>query len=214
MFKIKTLIALAVLSAAFSTATQATLVPLDFTGWDSTVLSTNGGLQVFTDILPGIDVTVQTSGEFDAPTTLSGIGTIGSQHVPGTNSASHAFTFCFSSPVNAAVNTFSLDADEQYDIFSDGTEDYTNLSGANPSAVPVGFGILLNGVGYGQDPLTGASDGVTHINGANCLTVNYSGIASMTKYGTFSLSAMAVPEPNSAVLLLIGGLGLIRRRRR
>lgn len=214
MFKIKTLIALAVLTAAFSTASHAVLTPLDFTGWDSTILSTNGGTQVFPNILPGIDVEVTTTGEFDALTTLSGTGTIGSQHDPATNSASHAFTFCFTSPIVADVFTFSLDGDEQYDIFSDGTQSYTNLSGANPVVTPAGSGILLNGVAYGQDPTTGASDGVMHIDGANCFTVNYSGFAPMSKYGSFNISAMAVPEPNSAVLLLIGGLGMLRRRRR
>lgn len=214
MSKIKTLIALAILSVAFSTTTHAVLTPLDFTGWDPAVLSTNGGTQIFPNILPGIDVEVTSTGEFDAPTSLIGNGTIQSQHDPATNSASHAFTFCFSSPVNAEVFTFSLDADEQYDIFSDGAESYTNLSGALPTVTPAGFGVLLNGVAYGQDPLLGAADGVTHIAGANCLTVNYSGIAPNTKYGTFSLSAMAVPEPNAGVLMLIGGLGLIGSRRR
>lgn len=219
MINLKKLIALAILTVAFSVPAVAANTQLDFTSWDPGVLSTDGGMQTFLDICGDIDVTVTVNGEFDEDTryisTNGGRNTISSQHNPGTSSDLHSFTFDFSQAMDIIIDTLSLDADEQYTIDSDGTEVYTNLSGSAPLVSSVGSGILLEGTAYGSDPLTGAANGETLITGANSITVSYFGSANGPKYGSFTLSKpMMVPEPNSAVLLAIGGLALVRRRRR
>jgi len=213
------MIALTILMAAFSVPAFASNTPLDFSDWDPSILSTDGGSQTFVGICEDHDVTVTSNGEFDALThfisTNGGTNAISSQHNPGTSSDLHSFTFTFSEAIDIIIDTFTLDGDEEYTIESDGTEVYTNLTGASPTVSSTGTGILLDGNGFGFDPVTGASNGQTLVTGANSITVSYFGSSSGPKFGSFLLSKpVAVPEPNSAVLLAIGALALVRRPRR
>lgn len=199
---------------------------LDFTGWDSTALSMDGGSQTFSDICGSIDVTVTANGEFDAPSqyaaTMDG-SVISSEHAPSSMTEEHSFTFSFSSPFDVIVEVLSLDRSEEYEVSSQGAETYSNIVGMAPVVSTVGSGLLLDGTGFGQGP-NGAAIGQVAVDapesGPFSVTVTYRADATssnITKYGSFRLlKAPSVPEPQSAALFGIGLLGMcgrIRRRR-
>lgn len=208
-----------VLFLAFATCGNAQV--LDFTGWDHGTVS--GGGQTFTDICGDLDVTVSTDGTFDADSTFAltmdgGTSAIRSSHDgPG----EHCFTFEFSEAIDLSLDMMILDANEIFTVTTNGDESYMHMSGSAPIetypvAGPHGTGIMLEGVGFGLDPLTGAGTGIIKAEGVTSLTVCYESLADGTQYGDFLVSKV-VPEPGSLPLLLIGGLGLLnttRRRRR
>lgn len=214
MHKILKLIALAIMTLAVSPTFAQT--HLDFSGWDEGILSTDGGSQMFENVCDGIDVTVTAAGEFAAPTTYlatmaGGVDTIRSAIEPDTM---QSYTFTFSEPISIDLETYSLDGAEKYTIESNGTQTYTNLTGAAPLLSSTGDGFTIEGVGFGQDAVSGAADGRTFIDGATSITVTYmADPGDFTKFGAFNLFK-PVPEPSSAVLLLIGGLTMCRRRRK
>lgn len=227
MNNIKKFITLAILAITFCGTSQAqNFVELDFSDFDPSVLSTDGGSQVFADICEDHDVTVTSSGEFDATasflsTLAGGVNAFASQHDPGVGSSnSHSFTFDFGKSVDIIIQTLSLDGEEQYVITGDAgsSPNYTNLVGSAPVVSSTSGAITLDGVGFGGGAL-GAADGETLLTGTSSVTVTYNATpGNFSKFGSFRVfKAVAVPEPNSAGLLALGGLALLgagRRRRR
>lgn len=199
---------------------------LDFSAWDSSLLSQDGGMQIFTDICGDLDVKVTAHGEFDAPTTYlatvnGGTNEIRSQHNATTGSGSshsHGFTFEFSEPIDLIVNTFSLDQQEEY-VIKGNSPTYSNVSGAQPLVSPTATDVTLRGVAFGLDPVTGAAEGNTFVNGTSSVMVTYTAFPTLyNKYGSMRLfKAVPVPEPGSCSMVAVAGLmllGLRGRRRR
>ena len=224
-------------AALFSSSAWATnITAIDFSGWDSDVLSTNGGVQRFEDVIGDVDVTVTAVGEFDAPTafslTLDGTREITSSHDPNTVSECHGYVFAFSDAVDVLVTTNTLDAQEEYKITAEGSVNYTNESGVEPIVTTVGNMVTLDGVAFGLDPVTGASHGSTFIDapqdGPHNVTISYCADAThVAKFGSFALSTVTaevtnqsivtLPEPSPIAFLSVGGLMMVlmsRRRRR
>lgn len=214
------LVTLILATFALSTAMAGVGERLYFNGWDPA-----GGSQTFADVCGDIDVTVTTNGAFDAAAEYSAsmAGAFSSSHLGESAMEEHSFTFTFSSPMDVVVETYSVDGLEELEISSQGVETYVNKEGSAPTVSNTGSGVLLDGNGFGQDPVTGAADGYVNIaapaSGPFSVTVTYRADPSLglTKYGSFAISkGMAVPEPNSAGLLGIGMLlclGRVRRRR-
>lgn len=217
----------------------STVTELDFTAWNGDILSTAGGVQLFPNAAPGLDVTVTSVGEFDAPTryittTDGGIDEITSSHDPGEDESCHGFILTFSQPTDIILMTQSLDAEEDYKISSAGSSiTYTNESGIAPIVAGQGTSILeMEGVAFGRDPVTGSSDGSTFIDAPNSgpfsVNLHYCADPSFNhKYSAFRVfsaspavstqSLVQLPEPNPAALMGIGGafvLLSLRRRRR
>lgn len=197
---------------------------LDFTGWDSNVLSMDGGSQTFDDICGDIDVTVTANGDFDAPTLYNATmnGGISSEHAPSSMTEEHSFTFTFSSPFDVILEARSLDGQEELEVSSQGVETYSHVAGTPAIASNTATGVLLDGNGFGMGP-GGASTSQVRIDapasGPFSVTVTYRADPNdlgITKYGNFTLFKAPVPEPQSAALFgigLIGMCGRIRRRR-
>jgi len=222
-----------------SLAFGSTITQLEFDGWNPDVLSTNGGVQLFPNAAPGLDVTVTSFGEFDAPTTYlattdGGENGISSTHAPNEVSECHGYVFTFSQPTDIVLTTESIDAEEKYTISSTGNSvNYTNDSGASPVIMGNGTSsIMLDGTAFGRDPLTGSADGSTLIeqadSGQMSVRIEYCADPSANaKHGLFRVfsaspavevqSVDLLPEPSPVSLLVIGGLFILlgsRRRRR
>lgn len=212
----------------------ATVTLLDLSEWDADVLSSDGGTQHFENVAGELDVTVTAVGDFDAPTRFvstqdGGDDAISTQHNPSTEQQCHSYVFTFSDATDLIVETWSLDAQEEYMISSASNVSYTNLSGSEPVINQISSNMLhLDGVAFGRDTLTGSSDGATYIeapeNGPFSLTVKYcadptAGVTNLTKYGSFRVSAVSaavtqLPEPGAMSLFGLGALALLFNRRK
>ena len=231
-FRLALVVTMTVVSSTMVQATTVTL--LDLSAWDANILSTDGGTQHFENVAGELDVTVTAFGEFDAPsrfiTTLDGgIDAISTQHDPSTEHECHSYLFEFSDLTDIIIETTSLDAQEEYTIFSEGSVSYTNLSGAEPIVNEISANVInLDGIAFGRDPLTGSSDGATFIDapesGPFSVLVKYgadptAGVTNLTKFGSFQVSAVApavtqLPEPGAISLFGLGGLVVLLSRRK
>lgn len=212
----------------------ATVSLLDLKEWDANILSSDGGSQHFENVAGELDVTVTAVGDFDAPSRFvstldGGDDAISTQHDPSTEQQCHSYVFTFSDATDLIVETWSLDAQEEYMISSAGNVSYTNLSGSEPITNEISPNMLhLDGVAFGRDTLTGSSDGATYVtapeSGPFSLTVKYcadptAGATNLTKYGSFRVSAVSaavtqLPEPGAMSLFGLGGCVLLLSRRK
>ncbi len=187
---------------------------LDFSDWDHSLIS-NGG-QTFTDICGDIDVTVESIGKFDAPSTFRATSTGPGSTGPAIRSrhdvsGSHSFRFTFSEPLELQVLTRFVDASEMVGVYGIGPEVYTQTRGSAASEAIDGSGLKIQGTGYGVN----SADGYVTVGPTHLLTLTYGSMngSGGTKYNEFNI-AKVVPEPNSLSLLGIGALALFRRKRR
>ena len=183
------------------------VVYLDFQGWDNAAVMSPAG-QTFTDIYEDVDVTVTAVGDFDLATGYGGgwINT-GGHLVPG----SHSLRFSFSEEIPTIVEFETIDSEESLGVYNSGSEVLCNISGAAPTGVRSGGGLIVTGNGTGIDAFSGASHGQIMTFG-RFLTVTHGALADQ-KYERIKVGTL-VPEPNAFGLLMIGGLGLLGRRRK
>jgi hypothetical protein len=198
MKNIRTFVVLAIL--AFSNIASAAY--LDFTGWDHAQIL--GGGQVFTDICGDLDVTVTGSGTNEVTSVFDTDLNIRS----GAHTGDASFTFTFSSPVNVTYELQSLDPNETITFTSSSTPVYTHVAGAAPTESGA---LTLTGNAFGLGP-AGAARGFVDFTNITSFTWDYSSIVD-NKFEWFRLEKTIVPEPNSFVLLIMGGLALLRRRK-
>ena len=230
-FRTPHIIATAILSLAITGMAHAATI--DFSGWDPDILSTDGGTQTFND--NGLEVTVTSFGDFDAPTEF--VDTIGgpviaSLHDGTSPPSDHGFEFCFNQSTDINLEFQLLDALEEYEISTTGTATYQHVFGTVPDVSTTASGsLLIDGAGFGQGP-DGASNGIVNVTFAGsdgdpgggddlvhspfCLSVTYRADEQFgAKFGSFRLNQ--VPEPATAGTLLAGLLGvmsMLRKKRR
>lgn len=198
---------------------------LDFSDWDPALLSSDGGTQVFENVIGDIDVTVTARGDFDGLSTY--VSTTGGSAIRTHLDASltgkeQSYEFCFSSPFEAIVEMESLDSMEEFEVSANGAMTVTPLLGSAPTISSTMNGVLLDGNGLGVGA-SGASTNWVSISpssmGQFCITTTYRvdpNMLGITKYGSFRILS-PVPEPNTAGLAamgLLGALGCLRRGRR
>ena len=195
-------------TTAFLTNTEY----FEFPDWDHEQVSSFSG-QFFEDVYHDVDVTVTAIGIFDLPT-ASPFGRwiqTGGHPFPG----EHALRFDFSQPLQLVVKTHSVDPQELLFVEGGGEKAYYHARGSMPvvfnnlgsSAVDM----MLNGTGFGLDPLEGAAMGeiLTSLE-ADSFTVTH--VATMSNKFERIMIGTLVPEPHAGLLVLIGTCGLLLPR--
>ncbi len=194
-------------AAAFLTGVST----LRFPGWNHDTIMSTG--QTFEDILGDIDVTVTMVGHFDFPTSCAAEWLNTGGHAdPG----SHSLKFRFSTPVEMFVMTDTVDPNERLYVYATGEKSYQHLRGATPQVVhplgTTGTGVMVQGSGFGLNPITGSSSGVITIDGeSRLLTVTHQAL-NINKFERIKIGIL-VPEPGTFVLAAVGALGLFFGRR-
>lgn len=193
-----------------------------FTGTNtySGATTVNGGALGGTGSLSG-GVTVNSSGSLAPGTNGPGIFSIGGDLLLNTGTSFNADLAHLGGPVpipgthydRAAIGTGGPGA-------STGT---VTLGGAN-LVLTIGTGIQMNDLFFivtndGSDPVTGIfnglADGFDFLSGGQIFRISYdANSTSNTFNGGNDIALLAVPEPGSAALLLLGSALLLPRRRR
>lgn len=189
--------------ALLALANLASASYLDFTGWNHAQI-TNGG-QTFTDICGDLDVTVTGSGVNEVFSTSDVDLNIRS----GANTGSASFTFTFSEPVDVTYELMSLDPNESISFSASSTPVYTHVEGLAPTE---SGNLTLVGNAFGLAP-DGAARGFVDMANVSSFTWDYSSLV-INKFEWFRIDKTIVPEPNAFVMIALGGLALLLRRRR
>ncbi len=176
---------------------------MDFTGWNHNLVTTVG--QTFTNIEPGVDVTITGSPNAFFTTFADGDLKIRT----GVNGGSQQFAFSFTAPLNLVVDVESLDSLETLNVSTGGPINYIHTTGALPTIVG---DILMSGNGVAFGPM-GAARGTLELGTVSSFTWTFAS-SRPNKYEALRVAAIPVPEPTS--LLAIGAMGLVclRLRRR
>lgn len=201
------LVIASMLCLCLTTSSEASLVWLNFAGWNHNQITSGG--QTFTDIFGDLDVQVTSTGSHPVNSAFSGSGNWIST---ANNTAANQFMFTFSKPINVAVEVRTLDSQEEMTITTGGTKTYSHIFGALPTLTG---NLKLTGNGTGINP-TGATRGIVNSTSTTSLIVDYNALHN-NKFEFFRIGTNdnpTVPEPSSGVIFALGSLGLLRARRR
>ena len=186
--------------------------PLSFNGWDHTLITSPTG-QTFVDVFADVDVTITAIGDFDTTTGFANDWIDLGGHM---NPGSHTLRFDFSAPLQLAVETNTVDSNENVMVYTLGDKVYRHHRGSPPIVQSMigasAQGIRVQGSAFGMDPVHGASSGeIVSSSVSQMLYVTHQALAE-NKFERIKVGVV-VPEPSGFCGLLFGVLALTCCRR-